>query len=88
MTNDTRKLTDEQVRAAFKQTKRTHDLEVIAINYMHNEEYPDFYLVKTSKGYYHFSIDHTYAYTTRHHEHLYNRIVKLDDKYWTKIMGQ
>ena len=80
MTEEVRKITDEEIRQAFKITKRTKDLEIAFIKYMHFEDVPDFYLVKTSRGFYHFSIDHTYARTIRHTEHYYNRIVKLTDK--------
>ena len=77
MISEFRKLTDDEIKEIFFKTKKTHNIEVKKIDYIHSDLYPDYYRVETDKGIYSYESTVKYMRDYRKGSQHYDRIVKL-----------
>ena len=80
MENEKRNIENNEIIDIFKQTKRTSEFEILNIEYVHHDLYPDGYIVTTDHGKYWFQMTVKYNWKGNRDYNLYPRIVKMSTK--------
>lgn len=76
MTNEVRRFTDKQIVEVFARTKKTANVKVHDIEYLHREQFPDIYKVNTDNGAYYYQKTFKYNWKSGRSIQEYDRIVK------------
>lgn len=82
MTNEVRKLTDDEIKMIFRQTRKTAEMKIHDIEYYHMEYTYDYYIVTMIDGQKYFfqqttKQNHKRFFSSPINYNVYNRIVKL-----------